>query len=77
MLAKIASKRADINSSPESVKDQKDIFSRLIRASDEEATDALTDRELLGNTFAFLIAGHGKVVLVSSTTPDSDVLPLQ
>ncbi|KAG9046162.1 hypothetical protein FS837_004957 [Tulasnella sp. UAMH 9824] len=38
--------------------DRRDIISQLVKGSGEDAEDRLSMREVIGNTFIFLIAGH-------------------
>ena len=39
---------------------QNDVFSRIVQASRQEVKVPLTEREVIGNTFLMLFAGHGE-----------------
>jgi hypothetical protein len=70
MLQKVNERKAELrgDKSPSSLvtyeeearlNKRKDVFTRLILASEQEAASSLSDRELLGNAFIFIFAGHG------------------
>ncbi|KAH9962932.1 cytochrome P450 [Russula dissimulans] len=57
-LAKmIVEHRADLNSESDSI-ERKDLFSLLVRASEEDSKFKLSDSELMGNVFGMMFAGH-------------------
>ncbi|KAG8977411.1 hypothetical protein FRC05_001809 [Tulasnella sp. 425] len=47
-----------IEQSSNGSQDKQDLISQLVRGSGEDAEDRLSMREVIGNTFIFLIAGH-------------------
>ncbi|KAG8977410.1 hypothetical protein FRC05_001808 [Tulasnella sp. 425] len=47
-----------IEQSKNGSQDRRDLISQLVRGSGEDAEDRLSMREVIGNTFIFLIAGH-------------------
>ncbi|KAG8953497.1 hypothetical protein FRC04_002339 [Tulasnella sp. 424] len=47
-----------IEQSSNGSQDRQDLISQLVRGSGEDAEDRLSMREVIGNTFIFLIAGH-------------------
>ncbi|KAF8575020.1 cytochrome P450 [Ramaria rubella] len=62
MKERIATRREEIQKhialSDSSIEMSKDVFSRLIMASEKEGAHHLSDEEVLGNSFGFLFAGH-------------------
>ena len=63
MKAKISSRRAEIIDKASNANEpSQDLFTRLLEASIKEGNLSLNDGELLGNSFEFLFAGHGKSI---------------
>jgi hypothetical protein len=62
MKNKIASRRSDVVAKSFHTEGDKprDLFTRLLEANVGDGSLSLNDQELLGNSFGFLFAGHGK-----------------
>ncbi|EPQ50622.1 cytochrome P450 [Gloeophyllum trabeum ATCC 11539] len=56
----IAAKQAELSSQTEDkdIRSSHDLLTRLVAASEAEGKNGLSDRELFGNTFTFMFAGH-------------------
>jgi hypothetical protein len=64
MLTKIISTKADLETRTATYSEptRRDLLTRLITASQNGSTEStLTDREILGNIYGFLAAGHGGI----------------
>lgn len=59
MKEKIAARKSEIAGGDFAMKiKQKDLFTRILQANTGDGTTTLDDDEVLGNTFAFMFAGH-------------------
>lgn len=56
---KISSRRSIVPGNESGKREARDLFTRLLQANTTDAGLPLDDHELMGNTFAFLFAGHG------------------
>lgn len=56
----------------EGAEEKNDLFSNLLKSNSEDTgLNALTERELAGNIFIFLIAGHEVIIFPSPSYPSN------